>query len=90
MIQTETHIRVGGEMKDKMALLHATNESRQIQAIAFKQFELRIFPRVGEKFRLTGGKIVPPDDGFAVAQQAVNQVAADETRRAGDKDFIHD
>jgi hypothetical protein len=40
-----------------------------------------------EKFILAGGKIVPADDVFAAGQQAVNEIAADKTGGAGDKNF---
>jgi len=38
---------------------------------------------------LAGRKIVPADNGVAVGEQAIHQVAADETRRAGDETISH-
>ena len=49
-----------------------------------------IVPRRRKKFLLAGGKIVPADDVFAAGKQAVNEIAADKTGGAGDKNFFHD
>ena len=62
---------------------------RQIETIAFNQFEPRIDCRGLKEFALAGGKIVPADDGFAVGKQAVNEVAAYETHYAGGENFLH-
>src|SRR5882724_6592198 len=90
MVEAEAHVGVGGEMKNKIAAGHRLRERGQIETIAFDQFELWIFPSTFKKFILTRGKIIVADDRIAVAQQAVNEVAADEARRAGDKNFFHD
>ena len=34
-------------------------------------------------------KLSQPNDDYARAQQAVSEIAADETRRAGDKNAFH-
>jgi hypothetical protein len=45
--------------------------------------------RAFKKFILTGGKIVEAYNHFAIIQKAVNKVATDETRRAGNKYLFH-
>ena len=90
MFQAETHIGIGGEMKNGVATGHRFGQRGQIQIVAFDEFEIFIFQRAIEKFSLAGRKIIPADDGFAVGEQAVNEVAANETGRAGDENLLHD
>ena len=90
MLQPESHVRVGGEVKNKIAPGHRRGERGQIEAIAPDQFEPGLLPRVLQEFILAGGKIVVAGNRFAVPQQPVNEIAPDETRSARDKDFIHD
>jgi hypothetical protein len=45
--------------------------------------------RVDKKFALAGGKIIETDDRFAVAQKPVHEAAANEARRASNKEFFH-
>ena len=40
-------------------------------------------------FQTAGGKIVNDDNAFAVGQQALDEVRADEARAAGDEDVFH-
>ena len=89
MIQAEPDVRIGGQMKNEIASRHRADQGGQIQAIAFDQFEFRIGQRRLEKFLLAGGKIVPADNVFAVGEKPVNQIAADESGRAGHEDCVH-
>ena len=89
MLEAEADVGIGGQMKDKIASRHRADQRGQIQAIAFDQFELGICQRRLEKFALAGGKIVPADHLPAAGQQTVNQVTANKTGGAGDKDFLH-
>jgi hypothetical protein len=54
------------------------------------ELEVGISLRGGEELFLAGGKIIPAGDSFSVGEQSVNQIAADKTCRAGDKNFFHD
>jgi hypothetical protein len=90
MLETEAHVGIRGEVEDKIATGHRFGERGQIQVVTLDEFEIFIFQRGVQKFPLAGGKIIPADHGFAVGEQAVNEIAADETRRAGDENLLLD
>jgi hypothetical protein len=76
-------------MEDQIATSHGTDERGQVEAITPNQFKLRVLQRATEKFTLPRGKIVETDDSFSIFQKTVNEVAADKTSRAGDKNSFH-
>ncbi len=89
MLEAEAHVGVGGEMKNGVATGHRLRQCGQIQIVAFDELEVGIFQRAFQKSSLASRKIIPADDGFAVGQEPVNKVAADEARRAGHENFFH-
>ncbi len=80
---------LAAQMENHVAARHRLGERRQIKVVAFDKFEAGIFQRIFHKSLLAGGEIVPANDGFSIGEQAVNQTAADKTRRTGDKNFFH-
>ena len=91
MFEAEPDVGIGGEVKNKIAPGHRRGQRGQIEAIAFESsLNSGWLRRRLQKFMLAGGKIVPADDVFAAGKQAVNEIAADETGGAGDKNFFHD
>ncbi len=89
MLQAEAHVGIGGEMKNRVAPGHCRSQRGQVEIVAFDELEIFVLKRAVEKFSLAGGKIVPADDGFALRQQAVHEVAADKSSGAGDKNDVH-
>ena len=77
-------------MKNSVTANHRFGERGQIKIVAFDKLEVRMLECAIQKFTLAGGKIIPADDGLAVCQQAINQVAADKPRRASDENLLHD
>ena len=89
MLEPEADIRIGSEMKNRVATRHRAGQRRQVQIIPFRQLEILVPQRTVEKPSLPGGKIVPADHGFSVRQQSVHEGAADKTSGAGDKNSLH-
>src|ERR1035437_4976879 len=89
MFEAKAGVGIRGEMKNGVATGHRLGERRQIEVVAFDELEVGIFQRAFQKFFLAGGKIIPADNLPAVGEQTVNEVAADEPRRARDKNLVH-
>jgi hypothetical protein len=77
-------------VENKIAPGHRLRQRRKIKVVAVNEFEIRVTSSRHQKFILTGGKIVPADNLFAAGQQAVNEIAANKTGGAGDKNLFHD
>lgn len=68
---------------------HKPAAQSRFEFAAAHEFEIGIFLGTGEKFLLRGGENVPDVNGFAVGKQAIDEVVADETCRAGDENLFH-
>ena len=90
MLGAEAHVRVGGEVKDKVAALHRGGQRGQVEIVAADEAEPRVGRRGRQEPLLAGGEIIPADHGQAVREQAVGQVGADEAGRTGDEDALHE
>ena len=90
MFEAEADIGIGREVENEIASGHRLRQRREVKIVAANEFEIGMAPRARQKFILAGGKIVPADDVFAAGQQAVNEIAANKTGGAGDKNFFHD
>ena len=68
--------------KTKSAARHGVRDGVQFQQVALDQAEARIGLRTLQKTQESGGQIVEAGDVVAGCQQAVHQIAADESRRS--------
>ena len=87
IVPATAHIGVGLKMKDEIAALAGGFQRGQIQGIAPDDPQLRRVLR--HKLGSTGAKIIIYHHRRVTGQQRVYQMAADETRPAGDKNFLH-
>jgi len=87
MFESEPHVGIGGEVKDKIAPGHRLLQRREVKVVAMNEFEIRMAPRGRQKFILARGKIVPADNRFTAGQQAVNKIAANEPAAPVTKTF---
>ena len=89
MIETESDIRIRGEMKYRIATRHASREGRQVEIIATNHFKARVRSGVFQELLLASGKVVPANHFRSRCQQLIHQTAADESGCACDKYRFH-
>ena len=82
MVRAEAHVGIGREVEDEIRASHGVLDGIQFQQVALDQAEARIGLRALQKAQKSGGQIVEAGDVVAVCQQAVHQIAADESRRS--------
>ena len=85
MLRAEAHVGVGGEMKDELGALHGARQRLRVEQVALDEAEIRVRRRALEKAHPAGRQIVVADDGVAVGEQTIDQIASDEAGCSGDK-----
>ena len=87
MVGAEAHVGIGGQVEDEVRARHGARDGVEIQQVALDEAEARIGLRTFEKAPESGGEVVEAGDFVPSGQQAVHQVAADESRGAGNECF---
>ena len=72
VLDSEAHIRIGCQVKGKVAASHGPSQGRRIEIIAFDQGKSRMFPGILQELRATGGEVIPADYSLAVGQQGIH------------------
>ena len=85
MVGAEADVRIGRQMEHEVAPRTAIVNPRGVQVSPLDERECRGGRRLGEELPLPRREIVVPDDPVPVLQQPIDQVAGDESPRAGDE-----
>src|SRR5579883_2130642 len=86
MFEAEAHVGIGGEMKDAPRAPHGLRQLAGIEQIAFDQAEILMVPRRRHEFSHSRAEIVVAYDLLAIAQETIDEIAADETGSARHED----
>src|SRR5690348_6162736 len=76
-------------MEDQIVAFDRVCELPLVEHVAFNQVESRLFLCLVQKPKLSGREVVVGGDGVTGFQQAVNEVAANESGPAGDEVSHH-
>ena len=82
MVRAEAHIGVRRQVENEIRARHGARDGRQIQQVALHQAEARVRLGALQKAAESGGQVVEARDVVPSRQQAVHQIAADESRRS--------
>ena len=85
MVRAEADVGIGRQVEDEIRARHGVLDGVQFQQVALDEAEARIGLRTFQKTQKSGGQIVEAGDLVAGGQQAVHQIAADESRRSGNE-----
>ena len=85
MLSAETNVGIGGEVKDEIGARHGARQRLFVEQIALHEPEVGVCGRSLEKAHPAGRQIVVSDDGVAIGEETIGQVASDEARCASDK-----
>ena len=85
MFGAEPHVGVGGQMKDEFTPPHRLRQQGPVQQIAPNQLESRAGCGGVQERRVAGGEIIVDRHLPPIAQEPIDEIAANKAGAAGDE-----
>src|ERR1700728_2104796 len=85
MVGAKPHVGVCRQMEYDLGAAHGLVEARPVEDISFDQVEARTFQCLGNELPPAGDEIVVTNDRVSALEQAVDEIAADESGGGGNK-----
>src|SRR6516164_5322009 len=89
MARSEAHVRIGSEVKYKVASSHRLPQRRCVSVVASDKTELPGSSGRFEELFPACREIVPPDHAFPGSEQTIDEITANKSCGAGHKDSLH-